>query len=94
MEHESAEMLPSVLISGSTKHVPFWGGLNAFHLAEKGSFSEGIPSLTDQWGHRTGLCSQKQFVEAPHLDPAASAKTLTLFLEVMRPFGLNVEPSA
>lgn len=39
-------------------NVPFWGGLNAFNLAESGWFSQGTPSLTDQWDHRTGLLSQ------------------------------------
>lgn len=78
------------------KHVPFWGGLNIFNLAESGWFSEGTPSLTDQWDHRTGLCSQikdlRPFCGSAHMGPAAAAKPLMLFLGVMRPLGCMLDP--
>lgn len=78
------------------KHVPFWGGLNVFNLVESAWFSEGTPSLTDQWDHRTGLGPQIQHLRAAcgsaHMGPAGAAKSLMLFLKMMRPLGCMLGP--
>lgn len=45
-------------------------------------------SFAPKFGDQRTVCGR------PHLGPAGAAKPLVFFLEVMRPFGLNVGPSA
>lgn len=76
--------------------MPFWGGLNTCNLAQSGRFSKGTLSLTDQWDHRIGLCSQiwdlRALCGSAHMGPAGAAKPLMLFLELMRPLGCMLDP--